>query len=85
MKTKTTDWPVMTNSLSLLIAEDDLFEWINSAQSSSRKKKRALAVKWLNDHGVLYRIGHKGVICVTALDLTASKIVETEVSPIEFG
>ena len=75
----------MSNSPTLLIAEDDLFEWINCTQSSSRKEKRALAVKWLNDQGVFYRIGRKGVICVTALDLTASKIVETEVSPIEFG
>ena len=67
----------MTNSPTLLIAEDDLFEWINCTQSSSRKEKRALAVKWLNEYGIPYRLGRRGVICVTALELTASKIVET--------
>ena len=68
----------MTNAPSLLISEDELFKWINCAQSSTRKEKRKLAMQWLGDQGVPYRRALKGVICVTAIDLTVSKIIESE-------
>ena len=74
----------MTNSPNLLISEDALFDWLHLPKSDGKLKKRKQAITLLAGIGINPLLGHKGVICVTALELARVKIAETEQPDIGF-